>query len=109
MRLQGYDLAFVNRAGGADRSAAPHDGAGRAGGKTAFAGYLDVERQRQKMRELPPGGTLDSVYMQFMEDYRAWRPPCRIPRAGRRRTWRFSGSVTPGTCPPLKSTTRWIP
>ena len=75
MRLQGYDLAFVNRAGGssADRSAAPYDGAGRAGGKTAFAGYLDVERQRQMMRELPPGGMLDSVYMQFMEDYRAWK------------------------------------
>ncbi len=82
MRLQGYDLAFVNRAGGADRNAAPHDGAGRAGGKTAFAGYLDVERQRQMMRELPPGQMLDSVYMQFMEDYRAWKagqPEAALP------------------------------
>lgn len=82
MRMQAYDSAFVNRAGGADRSAAPYDGAGKAGVKPAFAGYLDVERQRQKMRELPPGRTLDSVYMQFMEDYRAWKagqPEAALP------------------------------
>lgn len=43
------------------------------GQKSAFAKYLDVDRQRQKMRELPPGRMLDSVYMQFMDDYRAWK------------------------------------
>lgn len=45
----------------------------RDGQKSAFDKYLDVDRQRQKMRELPPGRMLDSVYMQFMDDYRAWR------------------------------------
>lgn len=43
------------------------------GEKSAFGKYLDVDRQRQKMRELPPGRTLDSVYMQFMDGYRAWK------------------------------------
>ena len=46
---------------------------------SAFDLYLDVERQRQKMRELPPGQMLDSVYMQFMDDYRAWK--ARQPEA----------------------------
>lgn len=77
MRVSGYGSVLANRTGGnappADRSAGPHDGAGRSGQKSAFAGYLDVDRQRQKMRELPPGRTLDSVYMQFMDDYRAWK------------------------------------
>ena len=41
--------------------------------KSAFDMYLDVDRQRQKMRELPPGRMLDSVYMQFKDDYWAWR------------------------------------
>jgi hypothetical protein len=34
------------------------------------------------MRELPPGQMLDSVYMQFMEDYRAWKagqPEAALP------------------------------
>ena len=44
-----------------------------AGQASAFDLYLDVERQRQKMRELPPGRMLDSVYMQFKDDYRAWK------------------------------------
>lgn len=57
----------------------PHSGARgwqaaqEAGQTAAFAEYLDVDRQRQKMRELPPGQGLSSVYMQFMEDYRAWK------------------------------------
>ena len=67
----------------------PYSGTGRAraaqgsGQKSAFAEYLDVDRQRQKMRELPPGQSLSSVYMQFKDDYRAWKarqteetPPC---------------------------------
>ena len=41
--------------------------------KSAFDKYLDVDRQRQLMRELPPGRMLDSVYMQFKDDYRAWK------------------------------------
>lgn len=45
----------------------------RDGQKSAFDKYLDVDRQRQKMRELPPGRMLDSVYMQFMDDYRTWK------------------------------------
>ena len=50
--------------------------------KSSFSQYLDADRQRQKMRELPPGRTLDSVYMQFMDDYRAWkarRPEAALP------------------------------
>lgn len=50
-----------------------------AGQASAFDLYLDVERQRQKMRELPPGRMLDSVYMQFKDDYRAWK--ARQPEA----------------------------
>ena len=52
------------------------------GQKSAFDMYLDVDRQRQKMRELPPGRMLDSVYMQFRDDYRAWkaqRPEAVLP------------------------------
>lgn len=53
----------------------PCSGAGNRrtaqGEKSAFDKYLDVDRQRQLMRELPPGRMLDSVYMQFMDDYRA--------------------------------------
>lgn len=41
--------------------------------ESAFGKYLDVDAQRQKMRDLPEGETLDSVFMQFMEDYRAWK------------------------------------
>lgn len=41
--------------------------------ESAFAKYLDVDRQRQMMWELPPGKGLSSVYMQFMDDYRAWK------------------------------------
>ena len=50
-----------------------------AGQASAFDLYLDVERQRQKMRELPPGRMLDSVYMQFKDDYRACK--ARQPEA----------------------------
>lgn len=39
----------------------------------AFAKYLDLDRQRQKMREQPPNCGLPSVYMQFVEDYKAWK------------------------------------
>ena len=52
------------------------------GQKSAFDMYLDVDRQRQKMRELPPGRMLDSVYMQFKDDYWAWkaqRPEAVLP------------------------------
>lgn len=35
--------------------------------------YLDPEIQRQKMRALPEGEGLGSVYMQFKDDYRAWK------------------------------------
>lgn len=66
MRLQGCDSVFMNRAGGSSP-------AGRAGQTSAFAKYLDIDLQRKKMRELPPGRMLDSVYMQFMDDYRAWK------------------------------------
>lgn len=58
--------------------------AGRAGQNSAFAKYLDIDLQRKKMRELPPGRTLDSVYMQFMDDYRAWKaeqPEAVLPDA----------------------------
>ncbi len=82
MRLQAYDLAFVNRAGGADRNAANRQTAQGDDQKSAFDMYLDVDRQRRLMRELPPGGMLDSVYMQFMEDYRAWKagqPEAALP------------------------------
>lgn len=54
----------------------------RCGRKSAFDKYLDVDRQRQLMRELPPGRMLDSVYMQFRDDYRAWkaqRPEAVLP------------------------------
>lgn len=54
----------------------------RDGQKSAFDRYLDVDRQRQLMRELPPGRMLDSVYMQFRDDYRAWkaqRPEAVLP------------------------------
>lgn len=77
MRVQGYDLVWTNRAGGNDSPQGRRDAQ-----KSAFAGYLDVERQRRKMRELPPGRMLDSVYMQFMDDYRAWKagqPEAALP------------------------------
>lgn len=35
--------------------------------------YLDVEAQKRKMAALPEKGSLGSVFMQFEEDYRAWR------------------------------------
>ena len=35
--------------------------------------YLDVEVQKRKMAALPERGSLGSVYMQFKEDYRAWK------------------------------------
>lgn len=35
--------------------------------------YLDPEVQKRKMAALPEGGSLSSVYMQFVEDYRAWK------------------------------------
>lgn len=57
----------------------PRQAARGAGQASAFDLYLDVERQRQKMRELPPGRMLDSVYMQFKDDYRAWK--ARQPEA----------------------------
>lgn len=38
-----------------------------------WGAYLDVEVQKRKMAALPEGGSLSSVYMQFMEDYRAWK------------------------------------
>lgn len=41
--------------------------------ESAFSQYLDVDCQRQNMRELPPGQMLSSVYMQFMDDYRNWK------------------------------------
>lgn len=47
--------------------------AGEGEPSSAFGKYLDVERQRQKMRELPPGQMLESVYLQFMSDYREWK------------------------------------
>lgn len=41
--------------------------------ESVFGKYLDVDRQRQKMRELQPGRMLDSVYMQFKDDYQKWK------------------------------------
>lgn len=35
--------------------------------------YLDVEAQKRKMAALPENGSLGSVFMQFEEDYRAWK------------------------------------
>lgn len=35
--------------------------------------YLDPEVQKRKMAALPEGGSLSSLYMQFVEDYRAWK------------------------------------
>lgn len=35
--------------------------------------YLDVETQKRKMAALPEKESLDSVFMQFREDYRAWK------------------------------------
>lgn len=35
--------------------------------------YLDVEAQKRKMAALPEKGSLGSVWMQFEEDYRAWK------------------------------------
>ncbi len=54
----------------------------KTGQESVFDKYLDVDRQRQKMRELPPGRMLDSVYMQFKDDYQAWkaqRPEAVLP------------------------------
>ena len=41
--------------------------------ESVFGKYLDVDRQLQKMRELQPGRMLDSVYMQFKDDYQKWK------------------------------------
>lgn len=46
--------------------------------------YLDVEAQKRKMAALPERGSLGSVYMEFEEDYRAWkagRPEPALPEA----------------------------
>lgn len=46
--------------------------------------YLDVEIQKRKMAALPEKGSLGSVYMQFQEDYNAWRaqqPEPDLPEA----------------------------
>jgi len=57
----------------------PHSGmenrrmAQETGQKSAFAKYLDVDRQRRLMREPPPDRGLSSVYMQFLADYRDWK------------------------------------
>lgn len=73
----------MNISGDFPAGASPYYGAGsrRAapGEKSAFDKYLDADRQRRRMRELPPGRTLDSVYMQFMDDFRAWK--ARQPEA----------------------------
>lgn len=41
--------------------------------ESTFEKYLDVGAQRKKMQDLPAGETLGSVFVQFMEDYRAWK------------------------------------
>ena len=41
--------------------------------ESAFEKYLDVDAQRKKMQDLPAGEMLASVFLQFMEDYRAWK------------------------------------
>ena len=77
VKLSGCDSRWTDRS----RGSSPPPG-WSAGQRSAFAGYLDADRQRQKMRELPPGLMLDSVYMQFMEDYRAWKtgqPEAALP------------------------------
>lgn len=46
--------------------------------------YLDVETQKRKMAVLPEGGSLGSVYMQFREDYMAWKahqPELTLPNS----------------------------
>ncbi|MCI8738607.1 MAG: hypothetical protein HFG10_00645 [Oscillibacter sp.] len=45
----------------------------RTGNGPGWEQYLDVEAQKRKMEALPEGGSLSSVYMQFKEDYRAWK------------------------------------
>lgn len=54
----------------------------KAAEESAFSKYLDVDVQRQKMRELPQGRMLSSVYMQFKEDYDKWKaqqPEMNLP------------------------------
>ena len=46
--------------------------------------YLDVEAQKRKMEALPEGGSLGSVFMQFEDDYKAWKagqPELALPEA----------------------------
>lgn len=46
--------------------------------------YLDVEAQKRKMEALPEGGALGSVFMQFEDDYKAWKagqPELALPEA----------------------------
>ena len=71
MRLGRFESAAASRESGLPFQTAA--GTGRAGQAPAFAEYLDADLQRRKMRELPPDRGLSSVYMQFMDDYRAWK------------------------------------
>ena len=46
--------------------------------------YLDVEAQKRKMAALPEKGSLGSVFMQFEDDYKAWKaqqPELALPEA----------------------------
>lgn len=52
--------------------------------ESAFRKYLNVNAQKQKMQDLPAGKGLGSVFMQFMEDYRAWKtqqPEMALPNS----------------------------
>jgi len=80
MRLGRFESAAASRESGLPFQTAA--GTGRAGQAPAFAEYLDADLQRRKMRELPPDRGLSSVYMQFMDDYRAWKagqPEAALP------------------------------
>ena len=56
----------------------------RTGNGPGWEQYLDVEAQKRKMEALPEGGSLGSVFMQFEDDYKAWkagRPELALPEA----------------------------
>lgn len=74
----------VNGSSGAwpARNSAPQSRRGERG--PGWEKYLDVEAQKRKMAALPEKGSLGSVFMQFEEDYRAWRaqqPELALPES----------------------------
>ena len=56
----------------------------RTGNGPGWEQYLDVEAQKRKMAALPEKGSLGSVFMQFEDDYKAWKaqqPELALPEA----------------------------